>query len=166
MSDLTKSSDQEMKDKHVKKHDHSALGKHTKEEKQRYLEGSKKQKKIKTDDISEIEKKHVKKHDHSVLGKHTREDKLKYLETSKNTKEIGGDGHIKKDNHSFLGKHTKEEKQNYLDSLLDKASELEKDFAEEEDEPIKIETNPDLAVKKAAITNKRPVKRRRRRRLF
>lgn len=81
---------------HVKKHDHSGLGKHTKEEKKKYLEGFKtktkdkvaKKKTNNTDDLikNNIEE-HVKKHDHSGLGKHSKAEKMAYLEGLRNTVE-------------------------------------------------------------------------------
>ena len=67
---------------HVKKHDHSILGKHTKEEKLICLIDMDDNDEMKfipeiSDENCQLE--HVKKHDHSFLGKHTKEEKEKYL---------------------------------------------------------------------------------------
>jgi hypothetical protein len=79
MTAAKKTSTQMNSEVHVKKHDHSVLGKHTKEEKARYLEGlnidEEKPALVETENTP-----HVKKHDHSILGKHSKKDKKKYLE--------------------------------------------------------------------------------------
>lgn len=74
---------------HVKKHDHSILGKHTKEEKQKYLDNlaaNKKTSNLPNDSDQTNQLEHIKKHDHSILGKHTKKEKEKYLADLANNK--------------------------------------------------------------------------------
>lgn len=82
MRKIVKASDPKEQPVHIKKHDHSVLGTHTKEEKQRYLnefDGNKEMKTSSKNSDKKDQLEHVKKHDHSILGKHTKKEKEKYL---------------------------------------------------------------------------------------
>jgi hypothetical protein len=81
MSDKINKPDEIADKVHVKKHDHSVLGKHTKKDKKKYLaEQNSNSDEVKESEKKKIKKTHEKKHDHSILGKHTKKDKLMYLE--------------------------------------------------------------------------------------
>lgn len=89
MNNMKKAADTTNKKTHTKKHDHSVLGTHSREEKQEYLEALKNNSApSKTEKNGEVglssTEPHVKKHDHSILGKHTKKDKQKYLEELQN----------------------------------------------------------------------------------
>jgi hypothetical protein len=185
MGDLSNSSNQNTEEMHVKKHDHSTLGKHTKKDKQKYLEGLKitmeENNPSIDNNLSQKDKAdHVKKHDHSILGKHTKKDKQDYLEnlgtksnSDKKTKKSSSDNtlsgkntneHEKKHDHSILGKHTKEDKEKYLEELKNRNNyapiEEETDLTNE----LEVDTTSNQSEKYTNTPTRKPLKRKTRRR--